>query len=59
MCIRDRVLAHTDGGVPVMTVDIENQSAHTLGYLIYWFELAVGISGYLNGINPVSYTHLS
>ena len=39
------VLAHTDGGVPVMTVDIENQSAHTLGYLIYWFELAVGISG--------------
>ena len=46
------VLAHTDGGVPVMTVDIENQSAHTLGYLIYWFELAVGISGYLNGINP-------
>lgn len=46
------VLAHTDGGVPVMTADIENQSAHTLGYLIYWFELAVGISGYLNGINP-------
>ena len=46
------VLAHTDGGVPVMTVDIENQTAHTLGYLIYWFELAVGISGYLNGINP-------
>lgn len=46
------VLAHTDGGVPVMTVDIENQSAHTLGYLIYWFELAVGISSYLNGINP-------
>ena len=46
------VLAHTDGGVPVMTVDIENQSAHTLGYLIYWFDLAVGISGYLNGINP-------
>lgn len=46
------VLAHTDGGVPVMTVDIENQSAHILGYLIYWFELAVGISGYLNGINP-------
>ena len=46
------VLAHTDGGVPVMTIDIKDQSAHTLGYLIYWFELAVGISGYLNGINP-------
>ncbi len=46
------VLAHTDGGVPVMTVNIPDQSAHTLGYLIYFFELAIGISGYLNGINP-------
>lgn len=46
------VLAHTDGGVPVMTVNIPDQSEHTLGYLIYFFELAVGISGYLNGINP-------
>ncbi|EEJ72375.1 glucose-6-phosphate isomerase [Lactobacillus ultunensis] len=46
------VLAHTDGGVPVMTVNIPDQSAHTLGYLIYFFELAIAISGYLNGINP-------
>ncbi|MCT7747755.1 MAG: glucose-6-phosphate isomerase [Lactobacillus crispatus] len=46
------VLAHTDGGVPVMTVNIPVQSAHTLGYMIYFFELAIAISGYLNGINP-------
>ncbi|KRM93612.1 glucose-6-phosphate isomerase [Lentilactobacillus senioris DSM 24302 = JCM 17472] len=46
------VLAHTDGGVPVMTVHIPDQSAYTLGYTIYFFEVAVGISGYLNGINP-------
>lgn len=46
------VLAHTDGGVPVLTVNIADQSEHTLGYMIYFFELAVGISGYLNGINP-------
>ena len=46
------VLAHTDGGVPVMTVHIPDQSAYTLGYTIYFFEIAVGISGYLNGINP-------
>ncbi|GHV97536.1 glucose-6-phosphate isomerase [Lactobacillus nasalidis] len=46
------VLAHTDGGVPVMTVNIADQTEHTLGYLIYWFELSVAISGYLNGINP-------
>ncbi|WP_054664542.1 glucose-6-phosphate isomerase [Lacticaseibacillus camelliae] len=46
------VLAHTDGGVPVMTVNIPQQDAYTLGYLIYFFEAAVAISGYLNGINP-------
>ncbi|PMD72205.1 glucose-6-phosphate isomerase [Companilactobacillus nuruki] len=46
------VLAHTDGGVPVMSVHIEKQDAYNLGYLMYFFEIAVGISGYLNGINP-------
>ena len=46
------VLAHTDGGVPVMTVNIPDQTAHTLGYMIYFFEIAIAISGYLNGINP-------
>jgi glucose-6-phosphate isomerase len=46
------VLAHTDGGVPVETINIADQSEHTLGYLIYFFELAIAISGYLNGINP-------
>lgn len=46
------VLAHTDGGVPVMSVHIPEQDAYTLGYLIYFFEIAIAISGYLNGINP-------
>ncbi|AKP66171.1 glucose-6-phosphate isomerase [Companilactobacillus ginsenosidimutans] len=46
------VLAHTDGGVPVMSVHIPEQDAFTLGYLIYFFEAAVAVSGYLNGINP-------
>ncbi|HAB50005.1 MAG TPA: glucose-6-phosphate isomerase [Lactobacillus sp.] len=46
------VLAHTDGDVPNMIVNIPDQTAYTLGYLIYFFEIAVGISGYLNGINP-------
>ena len=46
------VLAHTDGGVPVMSVHIPEQNAYTLGYLIYLFEAAVAVSGYLNGINP-------
>ncbi|MBU9788359.1 glucose-6-phosphate isomerase [Lentilactobacillus sp. TOM.63] len=46
------VLAHTDGGVPVMTVHLPDESEYSLGYLIYFFEVAIAISGYLNGINP-------
>ncbi|MTV82496.1 glucose-6-phosphate isomerase [Secundilactobacillus folii] len=45
-------LAHTDGNVPNMSIHIPDQTAYTLGYLIYFFEVAVAISGYLNGINP-------
>ncbi|QIL51042.1 glucose-6-phosphate isomerase [Weissella coleopterorum] len=46
------LLAHVDGGVPNMVVEIEQQDAYHLGYMIYFFEIAVGISGYLNGVNP-------
>ena len=45
-------LAHNDGGVPVMTLNIPDQTAYTLCYMIYFFEAAVAVSGYLNGINP-------
>ncbi|MDR3156426.1 MAG: glucose-6-phosphate isomerase [Lactobacillales bacterium] len=46
------LLAHTDGNVPNMVVTIPRQDEYTLGYLIYFFELAISLSGYLNGINP-------
>lgn len=46
------LLAHTDGGVPNMFVTLPQQDAFTLGYTIYFFELAIAVSGYLNGINP-------
>jgi glucose-6-phosphate isomerase len=46
------LLAHTDGNVPNMYITIPEQDEFTLGYMIYFFELAIGISGYLNGINP-------
>ena len=46
------LLAHTDGQVPNFVVNIPDMSAYTLGHLIYFFEIAVGISGYLNGVNP-------
>lgn len=46
------LLAHTDGQVPNLVVNIPDMSAYTLGHLIYFFEIAVGLSGYLNGVNP-------
>ena len=46
------LLAHTDGQVPNLLIEIPKMDAHSLGQLIYFFEKAVGISGYLNGVNP-------
>lgn len=46
------VLAHTDGDVPNFVLTIPEMDAYSLGYMIYFFEIAVAISGYLNGINP-------
>jgi glucose-6-phosphate isomerase len=45
-------LAHIDGGVPVITINIKRINEYTLGQLMYFFELSCGISGYLLGINP-------
>jgi len=41
------LLAHTDGDVPNMYVTLPEQDAFTLGYAIYFFELAIALSGYL------------
>lgn len=46
------LLAHTDGGVPCMTLEVDSLSEHALGYLIYFYEKACAISGYLLGVNP-------
>ena len=46
------VLAHTDGNVPNLMVKIPEQNEFYLGELFYFFEFAVGISGYLLGVNP-------
>ena len=46
------VLAHNDGGVPNMVLDVEEMTETELGYLIYFFEKACAISGYLLGVNP-------
>ena len=46
------LLAHVDGGVPNMVVTIDALTPFNLGKLIYFFEKACGISGYLLGVNP-------
>ena len=46
------VLAHTDGGVPNIIINNDDMSEKTLGYLIYFFEKACAVSGYVLSINP-------
>ncbi|HLU22366.1 MAG TPA: glucose-6-phosphate isomerase [Bacillaceae bacterium] len=46
------LLAHTDGGVPNLVVEIPAMDAYTFGYLVYFFEKACALSGYLLGVNP-------
>ena len=46
------MLAHVDGGVPNMKVSVPELNAYYIGQLIYFFEIACGISGYLLEVNP-------
>ena len=46
------ILAHTDGNVPNLMVRIPEQNEFYLGELMYFFEFACGVSGYLLGVNP-------
>ena len=46
------ILAHTDGGVPNLVIDVDKADEENLGRLIYFFEKACAISGYILGVNP-------
>jgi glucose-6-phosphate isomerase len=46
------VLAHTDGGVPNLVINVDKADEENLGRLIYFFEKACAISGYVLGVNP-------
>ena len=50
--MRGTLLAHVDGGVPNLVVEAEARDERTVGQLIYFFEYACGLSGYLLGVNP-------
>ena len=45
-------IAHVEGGVPNMRLELPELSEYVLGQVIYFFEKACGISGYLLGVNP-------
>ena len=50
--MRAVILAHVDGGVPNVLIQMPQLSALSAGYLIYFFEYVCGLSGYLLGVNP-------
>ncbi len=52
MAMKGTILAHVDGGVPNIVIELSERNAYTMGYLIYFFELACGVSGYVLGVNP-------
>jgi len=49
---RATVLAHVDGGVPNLLLEVERMDERNLGYLVYFFEMACAISAYVLGVNP-------
>mgnify|MGYP001788103360 CR=1 FL=1 len=46
------LLAHLDGGVPNIIINLEDKKEESFGYMVYFFELSCAISGYMLGINP-------
>ena len=46
------LLAHNDGGVPNVVLSVPELTPYYFGYMVYFFEKACGISGYLLGVNP-------
>ncbi|MDF2803970.1 MAG: pgi [Anaerocolumna sp.] len=50
--MKGTLLAHTDGGVPNLIVNLPEQNEFFLGELFYFFEFACGVSGYMLGVNP-------
>ena len=52
MAMTGTMIAHVDGGVPNIRISVPNISAYTYGYMVYFFELACGVSAYTLGVNP-------
>lgn len=50
--LKGTILAHVDGGVANMVLELEKIDEYTFGYLVYFFMFACGVSGYLLDVNP-------
>lgn len=46
------ILAHTEGGVPNLVIEVDRLDEYNFGELVYFFERACAISGYMLGVNP-------
>jgi len=46
------VLAHTEGGTPNIVLEVPELNEYEIGYMIYFFEKACAVSGYMLGVNP-------
>ena len=52
MAMKGTLAAHNDGGVPNIVIEAEDRSERTFGHLVYFFEIACAVSGYMLGVNP-------
>ena len=52
MAMKGTLAAHNDGGVPNIVIEAEDRSERTFGHLVYFFETACAVSGYMLGVNP-------
>ena len=50
--MRGTILAHTSGNVPNIVIELDKKDEENLGEIIFFFEKACAISGYMNGVNP-------
>lgn len=50
--MKGTILAHMDGGTPNILIEVADRTPYSLGHLIYFFEFACGVSGYVLGVNP-------
>jgi glucose-6-phosphate isomerase len=52
MAMQGTLFAHVDGGVPNLVLELADRSEAALGYMLYFFERACAVSGYMLGVNP-------